>query len=115
MRISDWSSDVCSSDLGMRLPSGPRFVQYAAPASRPRRFLLRLPWLLVYCLRHRYDVYHLHDPDLVLPGFVLKWNGRGGSFDVHGFSPMFVLGRSWIPRPLRPLVVSLCRSLEMDE
>src|SRR3546814_1426276 len=96
----------------MRLPTGPRFVQCASPASRPRRFLLRLPWLLVYCLRHRYDVYHLHDPDLVLLGFVLKWNGRRVVYDVHESYPMVVLDRSWIPRPLRPLLSALWRSLE---
>src|SRR3546814_3434342 len=33
MRISDWSSDVCSSDLGARRPGEPR---RAARAARPR-------------------------------------------------------------------------------
>src|SRR3546814_16449840 len=57
---------------GMRLPRRPRFVQYAPPESRPRRFLLRLPWLLVYCLRHPHHVYHLHAPDPFLHGFFLQ-------------------------------------------
>src|SRR3546814_1622277 len=55
---------------------------------------------------------HLHDPDLVLLGFVLKWNGRRVVYDVHESYPMVVLDRSWIPRPLRPLLSALWRSLE---
>lgn len=97
---------------GTSLPSGPRFLQYDAPASRLRRFLVRLPWLLVYCLKHRYDVYHLHDPDLVLLGFVLKLAGRRVIYDVHEAYPMVVLDRDWIPRPLRPLLSLLWRRLE---
>src|SRR3546814_15307248 len=44
---------------GMRLPSGPRFVQYAPPASRPLRFPLPLLLLLVHFLPHRYSFFHL--------------------------------------------------------
>ncbi len=97
---------------GTGLPSGPRFVEYAEPASRARRFLLRLPWLLGYCLRHRYDAYHLHDPDLVLIGFVLKIAGRRVVYDVHESYPMVVLDRSWIPGNLRPALSYAWRKAE---
>lgn len=97
---------------GTVLPSGPRFVQYDAPASRLRRFLIRLPWLLAYCVKHRYDVYHLHDPDLIPLGFLLKLLGRRVVYDVHESYPMVVLDRDWIPRLLRPLLSRLWRGLE---
>ncbi|MGF1630728.1 MAG: glycosyltransferase family 4 protein [Kiloniellaceae bacterium] len=97
---------------GALLPDGPRFVQYDVPASRIRRFLIRLPWLLAYCVKHRYDVYHLHDPDLILLGFVLKLVGRRVVYDVHESYPMVVLDRDWIPRLLRPLLSRLWRSSE---
>lgn len=87
---------------GTVLPDGLRFVEYGEPASRARRFLLRLPWLLGYCLRNRYAAYHLHDPDLILVGFILKIAGRRVVYDVHESYPMVVLDRHWIPRALRP-------------
>ena len=97
---------------GTVLPHGPRFVEYDAPAARRRRFLIRLPWLLGYCFRHRYDIYHLHDPDLIPLGIFLKLLGRRVVYDVHESYPMVILDRDWIPRPLRPLLSRAWRSLE---
>jgi len=97
---------------GTCLPDGPRFIELGPPTSRPRRFLLRLPWLLAYCIRNRYDAYHLHDPDLVLLGFALKALGRQVIYDVHEAYPMVILDRAWIPRPLRPILSRAWRYLE---
>lgn len=97
---------------GTVLPAGPTFIEYAPPASRLRRFLLRLPWLLAYCIRHRFDAYHLHDPDLVLIGIALKLLGRRVVYDVHESYPMVVLDRAWIPRMLRPMLSRAWRTFE---
>ena len=97
---------------GTSLPPGPEFVEYAPPAARTRRFLLRLPWLLVYCAGNRFDAYHLHDPDLILIGSFLKLLGRRVVYDVHESYPMVVLDRAWIPQALRPLLSRIWRKLE---
>ena len=97
---------------GAALPAGPAFVEYAPPAPRVRRFLLRLPWLLAYCIRHRFDAYHLHDPDLILVGFALKLLGRRVVYDVHESYPMVILDRTWIPRALRPMLSRAWQILE---
>src|SRR3546814_18484083 len=47
MRISDWSSDVCSSDLGRLRRRGPRGVRRSRPPGRTRqrwRPGRRAPW-----------------------------------------------------------------------
>src|SRR3546814_4818345 len=44
MRISDWSSDVCSSDLGLGFPGGPA-VERAAAAGDPKAVPLPRPLL----------------------------------------------------------------------
>src|SRR3546814_10272931 len=36
MRISDWSSDVCSSDLRARLDAGQDFSVFGSPAPEPK-------------------------------------------------------------------------------
>lgn len=97
---------------GTVLPEGPRFIEYGVPGSRARRFLLRLPWLLGYCLQHRFDVYHLHDPDLILVGVVLKLFGHRVVYDVHESYPMVILDRQWIPAFLRPGLSRLWRVME---
>lgn len=97
---------------GTTLPAGPIFIEYALPASRARRFLFRLPWLLAYCVRHDFDAYHLHDPDLILVGFVLKLLGRRVVYDVHESYPMVILDRAWIPRALRPMLFRAWQMLE---
>ena len=97
---------------GTVLPEGPRFIEYAVPASRVRRFFLRLPWLLGYCLRHRFAVYHLHDPDLIVVGFLLKLAGRRVVYDVHEAYPMVILDRHWIPAFLRPGLSRFWRAME---
>jgi glycosyltransferase involved in cell wall biosynthesis len=98
--------------VGALLPEGPNYIEYAAPGPRLRRFLLRLPWLLGFCLLHRYDAYHIHDPDLVLLGLVLKLFGRRVVYDVHESYPMVVLDRDWIPPLLRPLLARAWSRLE---
>jgi glycosyltransferase involved in cell wall biosynthesis len=97
---------------GTILPEGPRFVEYDVPSSRVRRFLIRLPWVAAYCLKHRFDVYHLHDPDLILLGFILKIYRRQVIYDVHEAYPMVILDRQWIPRFLRAPLSRLWRVAE---
>lgn len=97
---------------GTTLPNGPVFIEYALPASRAHRFLFRLPWLLAYCICHHFDAYHLHDPDLILVGLVLKLLGRRVIYDVHEAYPMVVLDRAWIPRALRPQLSRAWQVLE---
>src|SRR3546814_20984886 len=61
MRISDWSSDVCSSDLPARketYPQGPPEIlaaKYSPPEIRPRRVVKGGSWLCApnFCLRYR--------------------------------------------------------------
>src|SRR3546814_13862264 len=40
MRISDWSSDVCSSDLQARLEIGERLAEFAVAGLRQARYLV---------------------------------------------------------------------------
>jgi glycosyltransferase involved in cell wall biosynthesis len=63
-------------------------------------------------LRERADVYHLHDPELLWVGVLLKLGGRHVVYDVHEDVPKQVMSKHWIPRWARPLVATAVRLVE---
>jgi len=64
-------------------------------------------------LRQRADIYHLHDPELLLIGVLLKLLTKGEViYDVHEDYPRAILSRYWIPKPLRKPMASLFDILE---
>lgn len=83
---------------------------------QPRSRLLRpVNWwrLLRIALQERADIYHFHDPDLLLPAVLIKkLTRRPIVYDVHENYPEDVLTKEWIPGPLRRFVSSMVRIFE---
>jgi glycosyltransferase involved in cell wall biosynthesis len=71
---------------------------------RLRRMSMTGAQLLARCLRLPAVVYHFHDPELMLVGFILKAFGRRVVYDVHEDYPQKILTKEWIsPLLRRPL------------
>lgn len=82
------------------------------PASRLDRFL-RSGWqALRAALATKAQIYHLHDPDLLPVGWVLKAMGKCVIYDAHEDRPKQVLSKEWIPPALRPFVATATRIFE---
>ena len=83
---------------------------------QPRSRLLRpVNWwrLLRIALQEKADIYHFHDPDLLLPAGLIKLlTRRPIVYDVHENYPEDVLTKEWIPGPLRRFVSSMVRIFE---
>lgn len=60
--------------------------------------------LLRPLLAERADIYHLHDPELMPLGLALRLCGKAVVYDAHEDLPAQVLGKQWIPGPLRRIV-----------
>ncbi|MFC1680974.1 glycosyltransferase [Pseudomonadota bacterium] len=79
-------------------------VQYR---TRLHRFLLQ-PWLLYKVLSTRAELVHLHNPDTLPIGFVLKLFGKRVIYDTHENFPLLIPRRRWVPTVLRkPLAKSV--------
>lgn len=80
---------------------GIRFGRLPGGEGRWRR-PLRWPVLFVKALRSRADIYHLHDPELLPWGLLLKWTtGRAVVYDSHEYLRESVSTKHWIPRLMR--------------
>lgn len=75
-----------------------------APRNRLERVTLTAWRVFRRALESRARIVHLHDPELIPWGFLLRMLGRTVIFDVHEDFAQAAGVRSWIPRPLRSVV-----------
>lgn len=72
---------------------------------QPRSRLRRMTHVGAAIYRHarmlRACVYHIHDPELVPVGLLLRLHGRRVIYDAHEELPLDVMNKKWIPRALR--------------
>lgn len=92
------------------LPIPGRFALARAPRFILLRWLIGSLLLLAPALRSR--ICHIHDPELLPLGLLLKALGRRVIYDVHEDYPQQVLSKHYLPRLLRPPIAWLVSMLE---
>jgi len=81
-------------------------------AGRFYRILLS-PWVAFYCgWKERGDVYHLHDPNLIPIGLIIKMLGKKVIFDSHENYVADISAKEWIPLRMRHFTSKLYEILE---
>ena len=58
------------------------------------------------------DIYHFHDPELMLVGLKLKRKGKKVIYDVHEDVPRQILSKQWIPVSLRKIISRTVEKIE---
>jgi glycosyltransferase involved in cell wall biosynthesis len=83
---------------------GVRIVPLPSPRNRIHR-MTRVLWQVYrLAVQEDADVYHFHDPELMLVGLLLKRRGKKVIWDVHEHYPNSILDKYYIARPLRRLI-----------
>lgn len=91
---------------------GVHIVSYDRPKNRRERFL-RSGWdALRTALATEGEIFHLHDPDLLPVGWILKVMGKRVIYDAHEDRPKQILSKQWIPKVFRPYVAVTVRAAE---
>lgn len=101
--VADFKEKVVDQVRVLGLP------QFRSRALRP------LNWyrILRIALRERADAYHLHDPELLLVGSMIKALTKSPIiYDVHENYPQDILTKEWIPRALRKAISQIFRVFE---
>jgi glycosyltransferase involved in cell wall biosynthesis len=105
--ISANANDVVSgSDLGFKVHP------LKMPVGRFAR-MLKQAWI-TYRIGHRInaDVYHFHDPELILYGMLFVLSGKKVIYDVHEDVPQDILTKEWITPWARKVVSAVINILE---
>lgn len=84
--------------------NGVHIMAIRAPRNRLERVTITAFQVFRRALESKARIVHLHDPELIPWGFVLRALGRTVIFDVHEDFAQAAGVRSWVPRPLRGLV-----------
>jgi glycosyltransferase involved in cell wall biosynthesis len=92
--------------------SGVRMVPLPQWKNRFHRMTGVLWRLYRLAVRENADVYHFHDPELMIVGLLLKLRGRKVIWDVHEHYPNSILDKYYISRSLRRLI---SRSFDLFE
>lgn len=102
---------ICQSSSSKKV-DGVHIQSARRASSRLERFTLTLGHVLRLALRENADVYHLHGPDLLLVGMLMRLKGKRVIYDVHEDFSAEILTKHWIPIPLRKPVARVTRAVE---
>jgi glycosyltransferase involved in cell wall biosynthesis len=93
------SSESCTIDSVHVISNG-------VPKGRLGRFTVGLPRTVIRALRVHAQVYHLHDPELLLALPLLRLIGKTVVLDFHEDIPFDILGKAWLGPPWLRRVLS---------
>lgn len=74
------------------------------PRNRQSRMTRTIWSVYRHALRENADIYHFHDPELIVVGFLLKLGRKRVIYDAHEDLPRQILSKHWIPARLRTVV-----------
>ena len=97
----------------LKLDSRITHIQLSLGSIRIFRIILGNILSLCYCIRHKANIYLIHDPEGLLVGYVLQvYLKKSVVYDMHENVPAQILSKQWIPVVFRNLVSKVFSFLE---
>lgn len=95
-------------------PAGVRIRGAGIPRlkGRLRRWFVTVPRVIRAAMAERPAIVHLHDPELIIPGLVLRMLGYRVIYDVHEHVPNAIMTKTYIPKALRWITARLAAGFE---
>jgi glycosyltransferase involved in cell wall biosynthesis len=81
--------------------SGVKVQGLGANKGRFQRFTIKLVGICREAFKVNANLYHVHDPDLLIVGLMLRASGRRVVYDVHEDLPTKILLKMYLPRMVR--------------
>lgn len=92
---------------------GVKIMALPSVKNRLQRFYTSLVKIIRLARAQRAEIYHLHDPELLPLGIILKWSGARVIYDVHEDLPRDVMRKRWLPRWIRRPLAFIIERIEI--
>ncbi len=104
---------VVSDGKNDEIENGIRILNVGSkPKNRLFRMLVVSVYAYVAAVKTGADIYHLHDPELIVVGLVLKLKGERVIYDVHEDLPRQILSKKWISPYFRKSISCVMELIE---
>lgn len=94
------------------IKAGIKILAVSKTHSRLQRMTKVLWQVYRKALSVKADLYHFHDPELILVGLLLRLHGKRVIYDVHEDVPRDILLKTWIPKSLRKIIALFAEGIE---
>ena len=92
--------------------NGIKIFHLPRPQNRLER-MTKLIWLIFWkAIRINAHIYHIHDPELLPAGFLMKLLGKKIIYDMHENLPKQIMNKEWINSRLRNILSTIVYVLE---
>lgn len=102
--VADNKGDETSNDISI--------YDVGKKSHRLKRFLFTLNEIYKQARKLNCDIYHFHDPELLIVGLRLKRAGKKVIWDMHENLPADIMQKKYIPLVLRSVICYIFRNLE---